>query len=275
MKDLFHAIMADIHESLRARWFLVYTLVFGGIIVALFVSELTESRVMGFAGLSRMLVTYLQLTMAILPIFVLITIVRSVAGDRESGVVEYLLSLPISLSAWYWGKLSGRFIVVFLPVFLAMFAAVVWAMFQGLVVPWHQLAYYTGLLFSLICFFLGIGMLISTMARSYEVAQGAAFIVWLVLLLFLDLILMGVLIQSDISEHTVIVFALLNPLQVFRTAAMMLFDPQLILLGPAAYVILDAVGQTGYLIWAVCYPVGLGLLCALLGYQLFRRGDLL
>ncbi len=77
---------------------------------------------MGFTGLSRLLVTYIQLSMAILPVFVLITTVRSVAGDREAGVFEYLLSLPVGLAAWFWGKLLGRFVVVFLPVFLAMLA---------------------------------------------------------------------------------------------------------------------------------------------------------
>ena len=62
MRHLILAAKTDISESLRSRWFMVYTLVFGGIIVALFMSGLTESRVMGFSGLSRVLVTYLQIT---------------------------------------------------------------------------------------------------------------------------------------------------------------------------------------------------------------------
>ena len=62
----------------------------------------------GFTGLSRLMLTYIQLSMAILPIFVLITTVRSLAaGDREAGVFEYLLALPVPLGAWYWGKLAG------------------------------------------------------------------------------------------------------------------------------------------------------------------------
>ena len=47
MKHLILTATADISESLRSRWFIVYTLVFGGVVVALFVSGLTESRVMG------------------------------------------------------------------------------------------------------------------------------------------------------------------------------------------------------------------------------------
>lgn len=266
--------IADMSESLRSRWFMVYSLVFGGVVVALFVSGLTESRVMGFSGLSRLLVTYLQITMAILPIFVLITTVRSVAGDREAGIFEYMLSLPVSLSSWFWGKLIGRFFVVFLPVVLAMFVAVIWGATKGVEIPWTQVLFYTGFLISLAWCFLGIGMLVSTMARSSDVATGAAFIVWLALLLFLDLILLGTLVKEGLPADSVIAIALANPLQVFRTAAMMLFDPQLVMLGPSAYVILDHFGETGYLLWALFYPLALGFLCAWLGYLIFRRGDL-
>ena len=265
---------ADIVESLRARWFMVYTAVFGGLVVLLFAYGLAESRIMGLTGLSRLLLTYIQLSMAILPVFVLITTVRSVAGDREAGVFEYLLSLPTGLAAWFWGKLLGRFAMVFLPVFLALLGAVGWGLVRGVEVPWTLLFYYTALLMALAWCFLGIGMLISTMARSSDVAQGAAFVVWLTLLLFIDLILLGVLIQEHLPPESAVAIALANPLQVFRTASMMLFDSQLVLLGPSAYVILDHFGSAGYIAYALLYPVLLGTACATLGYLLFRRSDL-
>jgi ABC-2 type transport system permease protein len=274
MPHLFLTAFTDIVESLRARWFVVYTLVFGGIVVLLFLSGLTESRVMGFTGLSRLLVTYIQLSMAILPIFVLVTTVRSVAGDREAGVFEYLLALPVTLGAWYWGRLLGRFLMVFSPVFLAMASAVIWGAFRGVPVPWDLFAYYTGLLLALTWCFLGIGMFISALSRSADVAQGAAFVVWLILLLFIDLILLGVMIRQQLPPETVVAIALANPMQVFRTATMMLFDPQLVMLGPSAYVILDAFGQSGYMAWAMAYPLMLGSVAAGLGYQVFRRSDL-
>ena len=273
MKQLMQLARADIGESLRARWFLVYTLVFGGVMVGLFVSGLTESRVMGFTGLSRLLVTYLQITMAILPIFMLITTVRSVVGDREAGVFEYILSLPVSIGAWYWGKLAGRFLVVFMPVFGAMVMAILFGAVKGVAIPWFQVLFYTGLLASLAWCFLGIGMLISTLSRSTDVAQGGAFVTWLVLLLFLDLILLAVLIKEGLPPEGAIAISLANPLQSFRTASMLLFDPQLVLLGPSAYVILDNFGRTGYLIWAMVYPIFIGLISAGSGFLIFKRGD--
>jgi len=106
------------------------------------------------------------------------------------------------------------------------------------------------------------------------VATGTAFLLWLFLLLFMDLILLGVMIRSGLSPEGVVAVALGNPLQVFRTASMMLFDPQLVLLGPSAYVILDHFGRTGYLVWSLVYPALLGLFGAAAGFVLFRRGDL-
>ncbi|CRI65408.1 putative Membrane protein NosY [Thiocapsa sp. KS1] len=274
MREFWLTAQTDLLESFRAKWFVAYTLVFGGLVVLLFAFGLTESRIMGFTGLSRLMVTYIQLAMAILPVFVLITTVRSVAGDREAGVYEYLLSLPIGLAPWYWGKLAGRFLVVFLPVFLAMVGAIVWGSVKGAEVPWVLFIWYTALLMALAWCFLGIGMLLSTLSRSADVAQASAFVVWLTLLLFLDLILLGTLIRNQIPPETVVGIALANPMQVFRTAAMLLLDSQLVMLGPSAYVILDNFGQAGYMAYAIVYPMLVGTACALGGYLLFRRGDL-
>ncbi len=274
MKQLWLTARLDIVESLRARWFMIYSVVFGGIVVLLFAFGLTESRVLGFIGLSRLLVTYIQLTMAILPIFVLITTVRSVAGDREAGVFEYLLSLPVGLAAWFWGKIIGRYVTVFLPVFVAMLGAALWGTLQGIDVPWDMFLYYTALLAAMGWCFLGLAMLISTLARSTDVAQGAAFMLWLTLLLFLDLILLGVMIQGRIAPEIAVTIALINPLQVFRVAALALFDTQLIVLGPSAYVILDLFGITGFKAYALAYPVLLGTLAAAIGFFNFKNSDL-
>ncbi len=274
MKNLWLTAKLDIAESFRARWFLIYALIFGGVLVALLVTGLTESRIMGFTGLSRLLLTYIQICVAILPVFILITTVRSVAGDREAGVFEYLLSLPVALAAWYWGKMAGRFLVIFSPVVLAITLAAVWAALRGFGVPWAEFLFSIVLLLSLSWCFLGIGMLISTLTRSPDVAQGSAFMVWLVLLLFLDLVFLGLMIQEQMPAESIVGIALANPMQVFRTATMVLFDPQLMMMGPAAYVILDAFGRAGYLVFGILYPFALGTVAAGLGFVIFRRGDL-
>lgn len=274
MGELLLTARLDLAEQLRQRWFLVYVLVFGGLVAALFGFGLAESRVLGFTGLSRLLITYIQLSMAILPVFVLVTTVRSLAGDREAGVVEYMLSLPVGLPQWYWGRFLGRFALVFVPVVLAMAMAVLYGAARGASVPWRELVIYTLLLMSLCICFLGLGFLISSVARAADVAQGVAFLVWLGLLLFLDLILLGLLIRAQAPLNLVVTLALANPLQAFRAGAMLMFDPQLVLLGPSAFVILDRFGSTGYFAWAILYPLLLGLAMGAIGYRVFSRRDL-
>jgi ABC-2 type transport system permease protein len=274
LRQLWLVARLDLGESLRARWFAVYAALFGGVVALLFVFGLTESRIFGFLGLSRLLVTYVQLAMAIVPVFVLVTTVRSVAGDREAGVFEYLLALPVGLAAWFWGRTLGRFAAVYLPALAAMLAAAAWARHQAIEVPWDLLWTYAAMLGALCACFLGIAMGISAVARSVDVAQAAAFLLWLALVLFLDLVLLGLLIQAHVPAETVVAIALANPLQVFRTAALMLFDPELVLLGPAAFVLFDVFGRAGYLAWSIAYPAALGLLCAAAGFWRFRRSDL-
>lgn len=264
----------EMSESLRSRWFHFYAAVLIGLMVLLIFTGISESRVLGFTGLSRLLVTYIQITMAVLPLFIVVTTARSMVGDREAGNLEYMLAFPVGLGVWYWGRFLARLILILTPILLALALAAAYGLAQGHAVPWRHVVLYSGLVAALSACFLGIGFFLSSVSRSTEVALGASLLIWLLLVALLDLLLLSVLIQSRIIPDLVIGVALANPLQAFRTASMILFDPQLILLGPASYVILDTFGVVGYVVWATTYPTLLGLVFAGLGFWRFARGDL-
>lgn len=268
------SIRLEVQESLRSRWFHFYALVFFGLMVLLALTGVSESRVLGFTGLSRLLVTYIQITMAILPLFILVTTARSLVGDREAGNLEYMLSFPVSLSAWFWGKFIGRLMLVVAPIFVALITAVAYGAFRGHAIPWTHVALYAGLVSALAANFLGVGFFLSGVSRSTEIALGVSLVLWLALVALLDLLLLSVLIKTQVHPDLVVAIALANPLQSFRTASMILFDPQLILLGPASYVILDNFGVSGYVAWALAWPTFLGLAFAILGFWRFSRTDL-
>lgn len=275
MKTFYSVTLAELRESIRAKWFFLYSFIFGGMVLLLFLFGITESQVMGFTGLSRLMVTYIQVCVAILPIFILVTTVRSVVGERESNVLEYFLSMPISLRDYYWGKLLAKFLVIFLPVVFALLGAVIWGSVQSLSIPWGPIGYYLILLATLSCCFLGMGILISTLVRRQEWALGLAFLTWLGLLLFIDVIMIGLMLQKQVQEQVIVSLSLLNPIQVFRTGAILLFDPEFAVIGPAAYVILDTLGKQGFLFYSIAYPLALGVMFSSLGYFLFKRGDLI
>lgn len=274
MNNLLLIAYLDLKESLRAKWFVVYSLVFGGMIALFFIAGVTQSQVMGFSGLSRLLLMYIQVTIVILPIFILITTVRSISGDRDTHILEYMLSFPISLGQYYWGKALGRFTTVFLPVFLAMIIAVVYGSVIGASIPWNIFFLYTGLLFSLTFSFLGIAFFISAFVKSSEVALGVSFFIWIFLLAFIDIALISFMMQSRFDDSLIITIALLNPMEIFRVAAISLFDPSLTVMGPVAFYILDTFKQTTFVLLSVLYPIFIGFCFALFGYMIFSKKDL-
>ena len=275
MKNLFLIAYLDIRESLRSKWFYVYALVFGGLMALFFITGVSDSVVMGFTGLSRMLLIFIQVTIIILPIFILITTVKSISGDRESNVLEYMLSFPVSLKDYYWGKMLGRFLTVFLPVFLALLLGVAFGLFKGGEIPWRMVFLYSALLFSLGFVFLGLAFFLSTIVKSTDVALGSSFIVWIVMLAFIDIALIGLMLQNRISDEVIIAIAMLNPIEVFRIGAISLFDPELTVIGPVAYHLLDTLGTKLLILYAIFYPIVIGALFAYFGYIAFRKKDLL
>ncbi|SFZ97450.1 Nitrous oxide reductase maturation transmembrane protein NosY [hydrothermal vent metagenome] len=274
MNNLFLIAYLDLKESIRANWFIVYSLVFGGLIAMFFIAGITESQVMGFSGLSRLLLMYIQVTIVILPIFILITTVRSISGDRDSHILEYMLSFPISLKQYYWGKVFGRFITVFLPVFMAMAFAIVYGVFKGASVPWDIFFLYTGLLFAMSSAFLGIAFFVSSIVKSSEMALGISFFVWIFLLAFIDIALISLMMQERMSTGLIIGIALANPMEIFRVAAISLFDPELTVMGPVAFYILDMMSQKTFVVLSILYPVVLGLFFSFLGFKIFAKKDL-
>ena len=275
MKNLLLVAYLDIRESLRSKWFYLYSIVFGGLMALFFITGVADSVVMGFSGLSRLLLVFIQVTIIILPIFILVTTVKSISGDRESNVLEYMLSFPISLTHYYWGKMLGRFLTVFLPIIFALILGVGFGIVKGGDLPWNMILLYSALLFAMCFVFLGIAFFVSTIVKSSDIAVGSSFMIWIILLAFIDIALIGLMLQGRVNDGVIVTIALLNPIEVFRIGAISLFDPELTVIGPVAYYLLDTLGAKLLMFYSIFYPIIIGLLFSFLGYIAFKKKDLL
>ena len=265
----------ELKEIICAKWFLLYSVIFGGVIVLMFTFGIADSMFWGMTGLTRLVITYMQFCIVVLPILILIVTVRAISADRETHSLEYVLSQPLSLASYYWGKVCSRFMMIFFPVFGALIFLLVWGVIQKLSVPWKLVAYYSALLIALNWCFSGFGIFISVFAKKQESANAIAFLVWLGLIVFLDFILIGLLLRYHLMKELVVSLALLNPIQVFRIAVMASFDPEISMIGPSSYLILDTIGLHFFMMSALIYPLALGTLFATLGYYSFKKRDLL
>jgi ABC-2 type transport system permease protein len=106
------------------------------------------------------------------------------------------------------------------------------------------------------------------------VALGIAFFIWIFLLAFIDIALIALMMQQRFNEELIIGIALMNPMEIFRVAAISLFDPELTVMGPVAFYILDTISQMFFVLLSIVYPVLVGLLFAFLGFRIFTKKDL-
>jgi ABC-2 type transport system permease protein len=82
------------------------------------------------------------------------------------------------------------------------------------------------------------------------------------------------MMQQRLNTELIIGIAMINPMEIFRVAAISLFDPQLTVMGPVAFYILDMMSQRLFVLISVLYPVLLGVLFAFMGFRIFSKKDL-
>jgi len=82
------------------------------------------------------------------------------------------------------------------------------------------------------------------------------------------------MMQNRMNEELIIAIALINPMETFRVAAISLFDPELTVMGPVAFYILDSVKQSIFILFSIVYPLLLGVIFAIGGFLVFKKRDL-
>ncbi len=274
MKNLFLIHKIDVKESVRSKWFVVYALVFGAVIAVFFADGVGQYAIYEFLGLNKMLLMYIQISVVILPIFVLISTITSIIRDKENNTLEYMLIFPVSLAQYYWGKFIGRFVTMSLPLFFALFVGIGYGIYKGLDLELTRFYIYLAMLVGLSVFFLGLSFFASSFLRTQEIALSTAFFLWIFFIAFIDLILIQVLLQFKVPPQIVIAIAVINPVELFRLAAMMLFDANLKTLGAVSYYIFEYFSRDAVIAMSVIYPLVTGFLLSLFGYFRFAKKDL-
>jgi ABC-2 type transport system permease protein len=105
-------------------------------------------------------------------------------------------------------------------------------------------------------------------------ALGISFFVWIFLLAFIDIALISLMMQQRLNTELIIGIAMINPMEIFRVAAISLFDPELTVMGPVAFYILDMMPQKVFVFVSILYPLLLGILFAFMGFRIFSKKDL-
>lgn len=223
----------EIRESLRNRWFLLYTLIFAALSLGLSYVSLIGTGTTGFAGFGRTAAGLVNLVLLIVPLMGLTIGAASLSGEQENGTLAYLIAQPVGRLEVVVGKYLGLTTAMIASLMLGFgISAAVIALRSG---GGDAMSFLRIIVFAaaLAAAMLSVGMLVSVLARRSTVATGTALFVWLILVFLSDLGLMHGTIAFKLGAGELFHLALVNPLQVFKIAAINSFDSSLDLLGPA------------------------------------------
>lgn len=248
-------IQKELRDAFRNRWFLLYAIAFAALSLALAWFSVSGAGSFGVAGFGRTTAGLINLILLIVPLMGLTLGAMSLAGEREKGTLIYLLAQPISGAELLLGKFVGLALALTAALVIGFGLTGVLLVVQGGGGDFR--VFLTLLILSVLLAIasLSLGFLISAAVKRAATAVGLALFLWLVLVYFGDLGLMGTAVVVGLKVEQLLTLALINPLQVFKLAAVFDLRQNLEVLGPAG---IYAFRTYGGALW----PMLVGLLLA-------------
>ncbi len=231
--NVFVLIQKELRDALRNRWFMLYAIAFAALSLALAWLALSGAGNYGIAGFGRTSASLINLVLLIVPLMGLTLGALSLAGEREKGTLIYLMAQPLNQLELLLGKFMGMALALMATLGLGFGLT-------GLVIATNgggtEIRTYVVLLL-LSCLLavasLSVGFLISAAVKRSATAIGLALFLWLLLVFFGDLGLMGTAVVLQLSVNQLFAAALANPLQIFKLASILNLRQNLEVLGPA------------------------------------------
>lgn len=231
----------ELRDALRNRWFLLYTLIFGGLALVLSMTAQPDIAFAKLAGYDRTVTSLVNLVLLFVPLMGLMFGATSLASDQETGVLNTLLAQPITRTEILLGKYFGVATALLCPLIMGFgLAGFALALDGGGQVKGYAVMIAFACLLGLAM--LSVGFLISTISQKTSTAVGGALFLWLFFVLVGDLGLIGASIVMELPLETTLLIALISPLQEFKMASISTTQASLDALGPAGLYADDTFG---------------------------------
>jgi ABC-2 type transport system permease protein len=275
MREIAACARLELGDVIRSRWLVATAVVYALLAASFVLVGLGESRVLGFTGMGRVLLSICHVLLLLLPLLALSTTAEVVNRARDDGTLELLFSQPLSRGGYFVAVSLTRYLVLVVPLWLLMaaLALVGYGVFRE-AIAWRVVARSLVVSTALIWTFVGAGLAISTLARNQTRAMVYALVLWALSVSLIDFALIGLLLRWQLNPRAVFLLAALNPVEVARLALLSGIEPDLGSFGPVGFYLATRLGSGALLGLGLAWPVLAGSACWSVAFSSFRRGDL-
>ncbi len=243
------AILAgkEIEDAKRNRWFTAFSIAFTIMSLALAWFGMAGPRTYGVEGFGRTAASLINLVILVVSLMGLSLGALSLANEREQGTLLYILSQPVTTTELLLGKFCGLAAALTSSLVFGFGITGIAITILGSGARERQFLYLIILSALLGLASLSLGLLLSAGVKRGSSAIGLAIMAWLVLVFFSDLGLLGASIRLRPPVETLLALAMVNPVQVFRMAGIMVLHGSMEILGPAGVYASRTYGE--FMLW--------------------------
>jgi Cu-processing system permease protein len=275
MPSAFYMILRkELKDSLKSKWLVTFAITF------FFLALGVPYIILGAGGLlpqdypGMVVGTLITLAVPLVPLVSLAMSSTTVAGERETGTLEYLLAQPATKSEVFFGKYVGIVLSLTLAMMLGYGGAelIVYATNPTFIISFIYALVYSSLLSGAS---VGLGFIISVLTKTRAAAIGSGLFLWFILVIIYDSGFLGVITVALNADSLLLPLTIANPVETTRILAMMHMadSPLRGELGPQASYLLQQYGSivasrilaAVLLLWVIV-PV-------LVSYLIFRKQD--
>lgn len=264
----------ELRDAVRSRWFILYTIAFAGLGLAVSFVSAASTGGTGLAGFGRTTAGLINLVLLVVPLMALTAGAGSIASDRERGMLAYVLAQPVARFEVLLGKYIGLAGALLACLCLGLGACAGILAWKGMRTSPASIVWLTGLSFALALAMLSVGFLISTLARRASVAVGTAIFVWLTFVFVSDLALMAGAVALRLRIEQLFAISMANPLQVFKMWSLHAVETSLDVLGPAGLYASEEYGSKLHAMFAACILAWIVVPLCGAAFALSRRSPL-
>jgi Cu-processing system permease protein len=229
VKILWILTMKELQDGLRNRWIAAAIIVLGILALVLSVLGSAPTGSVRVSELDISVISLASLSVYLIPLIALMLSFDAMVGELERGTMMLLLTYPVTRWQVIMGKFMGHVLILFIAILVGYGgAAVAMVLFTGSGTEGWQ-AYVVMMASSLMLgsVFIALGYLVSVLVSERATAAGAAIGLWLVFVVFYDLLLFGALMMDTgqvIGQQLFSILMLVSPTDSYRIFNLSLFE---------------------------------------------------
>lgn len=259
-------------ESIRARWLLIFALVFFAIAIDIPVLVYFLPVYEPPTVLEVFLPSLVILSFPFIPLLALPMGATSIVDEKESGTLQYILSNPISKSEFFVGKAVGLLISTSAVIFAGLGVAT-------MMVYYNNFRLYPAVAAALLVAaglnitMLALGLVISSLSRRKATALVLGVLVWFLFTVLSDIGFLSLMINLKGGPYLAMPIILLNPVESTTLLATIGIGGGLSSMGSTGLILLYTLHQAAFEV-LLGTTIGWIVVLFLIGFYVFRHSDL-